>query len=93
MEKDGGTAEEEMRAPKFEKFGPFTYFRVKNRHKNFLSMWLTGYGDAPFGWEWGHHGEGSDPSFCVRVGHFDIVSYEGFDSGFIMRFLGFWWVR
>jgi hypothetical protein len=73
-----------------KKFGPLTYFRVKGRHKNFLSVWLTG-SEGAFGWEWGTDGEPSNPAFCVRVAHFNLFSYESFEvGGYTLFILGFW---
>jgi len=79
-----------MRRLRFKQFGPFSYFRVKKRHKNFLSAWLTGH-DGAFGWEWGTDGESTNPSFCIRLNHFNLLSYEKFEKGgYTFWFMGFW---
>jgi hypothetical protein len=85
-----------MKKHSFKTFGPFSYFRVKNKRagKHFISAWPTSGDDAMFGWEWGTDGEPTNPSICLRIGHFNIFSYERFKiGGFTLFILGFWWLR
>ena len=83
-----------MRKTRIKRLGPFSYLRVKNGEKNFLSVWLTSHGDAAFGWEWGTDGVSFNPSLCVRIAHFDVLGYEGFKAGgYLLRVLGFWIMR
>jgi hypothetical protein len=79
---------------KIGKIGPFSYVRVKNRRKNFLSIVLTCLSDFPFGWSWGTDEELSNPSFCIRLAHFNVFSYERLDPrGWLLFVLGFWTMR
>lgn len=77
---------------RFKRFGPFRYFRVKTGSKHFISAWLSGYESAPWGWEWGTDDMASNPSYCLRIGHFNVFSYESFPNGGpTIAFFGFWW--
>jgi hypothetical protein len=82
-----------MRRTCLKKLGPFSYFHVSREGRNFISVWLTKYDDSSWGWEWGTDNEGSNPSFCVRLAHFNMLSYESFrNNGYILWILGFWFV-
>lgn len=75
-----------------KKLGPFRYFRVKNKHKHFVSAWLNGHDNASWGWEWGTDDFSTNPAYCLRIGHFNIFSYERFyKRGPTIFLLGFWW--
>ena len=78
---------------RFKRFGPFYYFRVKKGRKNFISAWLISHENPVFGWEWGtDDSRESSPSYCLRIGHFNVFSYESFpEQGPIIYLLGFWY--
>lgn len=77
---------------RIKRFGPVSYFRVKEKKsgKNFISVWLTGHDNEEWGWEWGTDGDDGNPSFILRLAHFNIFSYEEFHSGYMIYLLGFW---
>lgn len=80
---------------RFKTFGPFSYFQVKELNKNFISAWLTKNPHSDnCGWEWGSDNL-SDyvPFFHVEMFGLTLLKYEKFTSGYIIHFLGFWWMK
>lgn len=81
-----------MRSTRSKRLGPLSYSHIKGRDKNFISVWLTAYGNAPYGWEWGTDNTLDNPSFCLRIAHFNVFSYQSFEKANpTVWLLGFWW--
>lgn len=83
-----------MKRSIFKRFGPFSYFCVKEGRRHFISAWLKRYENAPFGWEYGTDDTDNQPSFCLRLWHFDIFRFERYKvGGFIVTVFGFWYSK
>lgn len=73
--------------------GPFTFYR--RPEAEYISINLTAFDNAPWGWEMGWEDPMADrkPLVELRVGRLVVFSFEKFKEGFEIRLLGLWWVK
>jgi hypothetical protein len=83
-----------MKTRKTKRFGPFSYHRIKEQDTNFISAYITKYPNSRCGWEWGTDNSCVfDTSICIRISGLNVFSFESFtQGGFLIQFMGFWYM-
>jgi hypothetical protein len=77
---------------------PARLFRIRyfwGAKRSFISAWVKGYENASFGWEWGYD-SCDDPAPIVSLNLFGlaVIHFQRYRTGgFMLKVLGFWWIR
>ena len=76
-----------MNKMRFKRFGPFQYYKIKEPGKYFISAWLKGKPNSPWGWEWGSDGVEKNLDIDFRLFGLQVFGVKFWDE---ICFLGFW---